>query len=276
MGMEIVSADAMQVYRGMDVGTAKPTAHDRAAVPHHMIDVATVGEPFDVARWMRGAEDAIVGAASRGVPCLVVGGTGFYLDALAHGLPTVPPADREVQAPLWDRVEREGVDALRRELARRAPADAERAGVNPRRVVRALEIVLRTGIPPAEFPRRPSAVRLRRFWCVPSMAALRPRIEARCVDMFARGWPDEAASFDAAQLVTARQAIGYADARKVAAGTTSLDDAIAQVTAATIRFAKRQRTWFRGHPAERVVDTLAEDAESTLRRWLTQEALDVT
>ena len=175
-GMEIVSADAMQVYRGLDVGTAKPGAADRARVRHHAIDLVPADAPFSVAAWVDAAETAIVQAHARGVPCLVVGGTGFYLHVLAHGLPTTPPADPDVQADIRARLERDGLDALEAELAAIAPEDARRAERNPRRLVRALEIVARTGRPPSAFDVRPPRVTVDRTWLVPSMAELEPRI----------------------------------------------------------------------------------------------------
>src|SRR5690554_4114523 len=143
--IEVVTADAMQVYQGMDIGTAKPTAAERALVPHHLLDLVTPAQPFSVAQWVAAAERAIADIRARGNLPLVVGGTGFYLRSLAQGLPLVPPADPAVQRQLWDRFVASGLEPLQQELARAAPQDAERAGQNPRRVVRALEILLRTG-----------------------------------------------------------------------------------------------------------------------------------
>src|SRR5690554_3167958 len=104
-GLHIVSADSMQVYTGMDVGTAKPAGYEREMVPHHLIDVVTPGEQFSVADYVRLAEDAIDQALEQGASVLVTGGTGFYLRALREGLPTLPPASPEAQAPLWLAVE---------------------------------------------------------------------------------------------------------------------------------------------------------------------------
>jgi len=267
-GMEIVSADAMQVYRGLDVGTAKPSPADRARVPHHAIDVVEPGAAFSVADWVPRAEAAILDAAARGVACLVVGGTGFYLHALAEGLPTTPAADAEAQAPLWARVEAEGVEPLATELAAAAPQDAARADRNPRRVVRALEVVRRTGRPPSAFPRRPPQVRVDRTWLLPSMAELDPRIEARARAMLAGGLVEEAAALDPASLATASQAIGYAEAAAVARGDLDREAAFDAIVAATRRYARRQRTWFRKHTAERRIARLATAAEPELAAWL--------
>src|SRR5690625_4829337 len=149
---EIVTADAMQVYRGMDIGTAKPTADEQALVPHHLIDLVEPNEPFSIADWLPLAEQTISDIASRGKTPIVVGGTGFYITALQRGLPTVPAADFRRQQPLWDIVEAGNLADLQAELRVSAPADADRAGNNPRRVVRAVEILRLTGRPPASFP----------------------------------------------------------------------------------------------------------------------------
>jgi tRNA dimethylallyltransferase len=267
-GMEIVSADAMQVYRGLDVGTAKPSPADRARVPHHLVDVVDPDAPFSVADWVPRAEAAILDAAARGTACLVVGGTGFYLHALAEGLPTTPAADADAQAPLWARVEAEGVGPLAAELAEAAPEDAARADRNPRRVVRALEVLHRTGRPPSAFPPRPPRVPVDRTWLLPPMAELDPRIEARARAMLAGGLVEEAAALDPASLATASQAIGYAEAAAVARGELDLDAARAAIVAATRRYARRQRTWFRKHAAERRIARLADAAEPDLAAWL--------
>jgi tRNA dimethylallyltransferase len=267
-GLEIVSADAMQVYRGLDVGTAKPSAADRARVPHHGIDLVDPDQAFSVADWIAAAEDAILGAHARGVACLVVGGTGFYLHALAEGLPTTPAADPAAQAPLWAQLEREGVEALEAEVAAVAPEDARRAQRNPRRLVRTLEVLRRTGRPPSSFPPRPPRVRVDRTWLLPEMAALEPRIEARAEAMLAGALIEEAAALDPAALATARQAIGYAEAAAVARGEMTREAARDAIVAATRRYARRQRTWFRKHAAERRLARLAEAAEPELIAWL--------
>jgi len=266
--LEIVSADAMQVYRGLDVGTAKPTPEERARVRHHLIDVVSPQQAFSVADWVVRAEAAIVDADARGVRCLVVGGTGFYLMALAEGLPTTPPADPGAQAPLWERLEREGVAALERDLAAAAPDDAVRAQRNPRRLVRSLEVLARTGRPPSAFPRRTPRVAVDRTWLVPTLAELDPRIEARALAMLDGGLIEEAAALDAASLATASQAIGYAEATAVARGELSRDEALAAIVTATRRYARRQRTWFRRHAAERRLASLAALAEPLLDAWL--------
>ncbi len=273
-GLEIVSADAMQVYRGLDVGTAKPTRDERAGVRHHLIDVVPPQQPFSVAAWVGLAETAIVEADAGGVRCLVVGGTGFYLMALSEGLPTTPPADPDAQAPFWERLEREGVAALEQELAAVAPQDADRAQRNPRRLVRSLEVLARTGRPPSAFPRRTPRVQADRTWLIPSMKELEPRIEARARSMLSGGLVEEAAALDRASLATASQAIGYAEAAAVARGEMDTDEALAAIVSATRRYARRQRTWFRRHAAERVVASLADPAEPVVDAWLASATSD--
>jgi len=267
-GFEIVSADAMQVYRGLDVGTAKPTLEERTRVLHHMIDVVPASSRFSVADWVVGAEDAILEAFRRGVTCLVVGGTGFYLDALARGLPTTPAADEAVQAVLYERLEQEGLDVLVASLEAKAPLDAMRAARNPRRVIRALEILERSGKPPSAFDLRPPRVSVQRVWLVPSMGALDPRIEARAKNMLAEGLVEEAAGLDSISLATASQAIGYREAAAVARGELSFDEAYRAIVMATRQYAKRQRTWFQGHEAEWMYPNLATEVQDALASWL--------
>lgn len=267
-GMEIVSADAMMVYRGLDVGTAKPTKVERAGVPHHMVDVADVAEGFSVHAWAEGAVRAVEAAAARGVSSLVVGGTGFYLSAFTSGLPAVPQADGEVQAALWRQLESDGLDALVDELASLAPEDAVRAARNPRKVVRALEVIRRTGRAPSAFGMTKLPVRAHACWLTPSMDALEPRIWRRTRRMFAAGWAQEAGGLDVAAMGTAKQALGYDAARAVFDGELSEEEAIERVAVATRRYAKRQLTWFAKQPADVRVSATGEDGEGAVARWL--------
>ncbi len=248
--IEVVSADAMQVYMGMDIGTAKPTREERSRVPHHLIDVVTPDRPFSVAAYVALAEDAIDEILARGKLPLVVGGTGFYIRSLTAGLATVPPADPKVQAPLWERFHREGLEPLLAELARASPEDAERAERNPRRVIRALEILHRTGRPPSAFAVRPPRFGYAKVALVPSVADLDARIEVRTRQMFAAGLVQEVEALVARypELPTALQAIGYKEVVRHLQGELSLDEAVAQVTLATRQYARRQRTWFKREP----------------------------
>ena len=249
-GLEIVSADALMVYRGLDIGTAKPSPDERLRVPHHLLDVAEPDETFSVVRYVRLAEGAIAATLERGRLPVVVGGTGFYIRALTEGLPTVPAADPEAQRPLWERLGREGLDALEADLYRLSPDDARRAQRNPRRLVRALEIWERAGRSPTSFPPSPPRYRYSKRRLEPGREALAARIEGRTAAMFAAGLVAEVrgllARFPA--TATAFQAIGYKEVRAALAGEYPLTDAPEAVTRATRRYARRQETWFRREP----------------------------
>ena len=276
LGLEIVSADAMQVYRGMDVGTAKPSPADRARVPHHLIDVVTPDQPFSVAAFVTRAETAIAEVLARGKLPWVVGGSGYYLRSLAAGLPTLPAADPELQAPLWARLEREGLASLVGELDAASSEDAARAQRNPRRVIRALEVLQRSGRPPSTFPRTAPAHRYAKLVLLPELAALRPRIEARVEAMFvAEGLVAEVQGLLGRypEQLTATQAIGYKEIVAYLQGHSTLEEAKVMVKRATIRYARRQGTWFRKEPGAARVAGLAPEVEGELWLWL-QRAID--
>lgn len=268
--LEILSADAMQVYSGMDVGTAKPTPEERDLVPHHLIDLASPAEPFSVADWVARAEKAIAVVLARGKLPLVVGGTGFYLRALSQGLPTVPAADPEAQKPIWRELEERGLDVLVNELERASPADAARSQRNPRRVVRALEVLRRTGRPASEFPFRAPRYRCSLAVLEPAMDELRPRIVRRCDDMFENGLAEEVASLleNYPRQLTALQAIGYKEVAEALAGRISLEEAKRLVLEGTVRYARRQLTWFRKQDADLREPCLAAEALPALNNWL--------
>ena len=190
--MEIVSADAFLVYRGLDIGTAKPTLQERARVPHHLIDVAEVQERYDVARYALGAQAAIADILERGRLPLVVGGTGFYLSALLGGLPLTPPSQPPLRAALEAELQSRGLDALLHEIERSSPAEAQRMERNPRRVLRALEVFRASGRWPGDFGHSAPAYRYRVVAYTLPDAELAARIPLRVADMFRRGWPAEA------------------------------------------------------------------------------------
>ncbi len=251
-GLELVSADAMMVYRGMDVGTAKPTLAERARVPHHLIDVAEPDEAFSVTRYVTLAEQAIEEILGRGSLPLVVGGTGFYIRALTGGLPTTPAPDAEVQRGLWERFEQRGLDALEAELYRRSPEDAARAQRNPRRVVRALEVWKRSGRSPTTFPLTLPRYRYSKRRLEPvevDVGGLEGAIRRRTDAMFQAGLVAEVEGLldHYPVATTALQAIGYKEVR-AALYNGSLADAPEAVARATLRYAKRQRTWFAKEP----------------------------
>jgi len=274
LDLEIVVADAMQVYRGMDIGTAKPSSEERQRVPHHLIDVVTPAEAFSVADYVRLAEEALRDILARGRLPLVVGGTGFYIRALAQGLPTAPPADPASQAPLWQAYQDHGLEPMVAELERASPADAARAQRNPRRVIRALEVLRRTGRPPSAFPRSAPAFRYDKVALLPTMEVLRPRVLGRTKRMFEAGLVDEVRTLLHAypEQTTALQAIGYKEVAAHLADRSSLDEAEMAVNIATLQYARRQRTWFRKEPEARHIPELGEDVEGELRTWLRQRA----
>ncbi|AKH15771.1 tRNA (adenosine(37)-N6)-dimethylallyltransferase MiaA [Deinococcus soli (ex Cha et al. 2016)] len=250
-GAEVISADAFTVYRGLDIGTAKPSAADLSRVPHHLIDVAEVTGAFDVARFVALAEAAIGDVLARGRTPLVVGGTGFYLQGLMQGLPLTPPSDPHVRAQVEADLEARGLDALLADIAATDPAEAARMERNPRRVVRAVEVHRRTGRFPGSFGRSEPAFRYAPLAFTRPAPDLEARMHARVTEMFARGWADEAAWLagqvepEARPRPTVWQALGYREALAVARGSLSVEDAAAQVTLATRQYAKRQLTFMR-------------------------------
>lgn len=264
--LEVVSADAMMVYRELDIGTAKPTLEERARVPHHLIDVAGPDERFSVARYVKLAEAAIAEVLARGKLPLVVGGTGFYIRALTQGLPTTPEADPEAQRPLWRRFEREGLAGLERDLYALSPDDAERAQRNPRRVIRALEVWQRSGRSPADFPLSTPRYRYSKRRLEPGPGTLERAISRRTEEMFAAGLVGEVESLLRRYpgATTALQAIGYKEVQDALSGNITVAAAQHAVTQATLRYAKRQRTWFHKEPGMQPLRA----AEAAA--WLTQ------
>ena len=252
LGAEIVSADSRQVYRHMDVGTAKPTAAERARVPHHGLDLVEPESEFDVSRFRDAAADAIAAMRARGRHVLVVGGTGLWVRVLLQGLCAAPPQAPALRTVLRSFAVREGVPSLHGWLARLDPPAAARIHPNDGvRVIRALEVALSSG-------RRLSAWQAEHAFAdapydelvvglalpVPELDA---RIAARVDAMVAAGFVAEVAAL-AARVppgAAAWRAVGYREMREHVAGRTTQADAVAATVRATRQFAKRQRTWFR-------------------------------
>ena len=250
---EIVSCDSLQVYRGLDVGSAKATSAERAEVPHHLLDVADPGEVFSAADYARLARAALDGVRGRGRLPIVAGGTGLYLRALLVGLFEGPPRDEALRRRLEALGDRFGDERLHRLLGRVDPAAAGRIGPRDRvRVVRALEVYRATGRPISEEQRR-GAEPLRGYRTLvvgldPGRAALRAAIEARTRQMLEQGLMDEVRgllSRGTDPLARPLQAIGYRQALSVLRGEMTVEDAERAIVTATLRFAKRQMTWFR-------------------------------
>jgi tRNA dimethylallyltransferase len=252
VGAHVVSADARQVYRGLDIGTAKPTTADRRRVVHHCLDLVEPSETFDVARWVAAADAGITAATRAGRPVVVVGGTGLYVRALLGGLCAAAPRRPDLRAALSTLAARTGERELYRWLARLDPAAAERIHPNDRvRIERALEVVLSTGVPLSRlqgahgFATRRYEARV--LVLAYDGAALDARIEARTDALIGAGWIDEVATL-AARLpddAPGWRTLGYRELRDHVRGAVALAVARAAVVQATRRFAKRQRTWWR-------------------------------
>ncbi len=257
-GAEIVSIDSMQVYRGMDIGTAKPTAEDRARVRHHMLDRVEPSERYDVRRYLGDLEPVLSDLRARGARALFVGGTGFYLKVLLHGIFEGPAVDLALRARIETRVRERGNEEEHRDLARADPRSAAR--IHPhdtKRLVRALEVLEQTGRPLSEWqrewgwhsegdapaPRSPVPI----VGLDASGPKLDCRIEARARGMLAAGLPEEAVRIRSTTGFgpTAVQALGYAEALGLHDDLITLEECTARIARKTRRFARRQRTWYR-------------------------------
>jgi len=253
LGGEAVSMDSMQVYRGMDIGTAKPTQAEQGGVVHHLLDVADPGTPFSVADYRDLADAAIAGIGARGRQTVLVGGTGLYLNALTLDMDFAQaPADADFRRQL----EGEDRELLHARLAQVDPQSARRLHVNDvRRVVRALEIHHLTGKPmsahTADFRATPRGPTLIAVGLTMERSLLHAHINARVFQMIQQGWLEEVIRLlDAGvpENSQAMQAIGYRELAPVVRGETKLEEAIPRIQLATRQYAKRQLTWFRRDP----------------------------
>lgn len=252
LGGEIVSVDSMQVYRGMDIGTAKPSPAERARAPHHLIDIVEVIQPFDAAQFVRLARVAVAGISARHRWAILCGGTGLYFKAFLEGLGEAPSADPPLRAEL----EATPLPLLLEELARRDPVSYERIDKkNLRRVVRALEVIRLTGKPFSALRapwRRPGTVPAEvaaAFVLNRPAADRRQRIERRVEEMFRGGLVAETARLLEAGLdrnPIAMQALGYRQVVEHLRGERPLAETVELVKARTRQFARRQVTWFKG------------------------------
>jgi tRNA dimethylallyltransferase len=248
-----VSADSRQVYRGLDVGTAKPTAAERARVPHHCLDLVEPDEPFDAARFRAAALAAVADVTARGRRVLVVGGTGLYVRALVHGLCAAPPRQPVLRRALEAIAAREGVPALHRRLVAVDPAAARRIHPNDAvRAVRALEVALASGRRLSDWQAAHGVAEPAFDALVIGLAVPTPVLDAciaaRVDDMLARGFVGEVrglATRGYADDAPVWRTLGYAELRAHLEARLTLDAAREAIVRATRRFAKRQRTWFR-------------------------------
>jgi tRNA dimethylallyltransferase len=253
LGGEIVNTDAMQVYRGMDIGTAKVPEDQRRGIPHHMLDLLEVTEPLTVAEFQGQARTAVADIRARGRTPVLVGGSALYTRAVLD-LFEFPGTDPDVRGELEAELEQLGAPTLHRRLAEVDPAAAAQIlPDNGRRIVRALEVVALTGRPfSATLPEHVYAdQRSVQIGVDIDRPTLDPRIEQRVREMFDAGLVDEVRRLLDVGLAdgrTARTAIGYREVAAYLAGETTLDQAIDATTAATRRFSRRQDSWYRKDP----------------------------
>ena len=250
---EVVSCDSMQIYRRMDIGTAKPTLEEMQGIPHHMIDVAEPDEDFSVSRYCEMATPIVDDIISRGKTAIIAGGTGLYMDSLIRGNDFAPTPATGHRERLEEKLNTVGLDAMLTELAAIDPEAAERAQKNPRRVIRALEVYYETGetitahnLRTQAIPPRYSPLRLGLDF--EPRQLLYDRIDLRVGIMLETGLEREIRDLLASGIsatCTAMQAIGYKEFLSAMDGGCTIEEAANQVRQSSRRYAKRQLTWFR-------------------------------
>ncbi len=279
-GGEIVSADSMQVYRGMDIGTAKPTPEERLRIPHHLLDCVNPDEPFHVSRYCELAREVVARLNRAQRPVFVVGGTGLYIRALLGGLIDGPGADESLRNRMKDEMQQLGIDTLYGRLRVRDPQAA--AQISPRdaiRIIRALEVLELTGRSIVDHQRehrfREQPYETLRIGLTLNREELQARIGARADRMIAEGFVQEvegllAAGYD--RSLKPMQALGYRHLAAYLAGEGGLEAAVGLIKRDTARYAKRQMTWF---AAEREITWLHpsdyDAAERRIGRFLDGE-----
>jgi tRNA dimethylallyltransferase len=286
IAMEVIGADSRQVYRGMDIGTGKPTAEERAAVPHHLVDVVDPDERYHAARFRAEALAAIAAVQGRGHLPVVVGGTGLYVRALLRGLIAAPPADPGLRATLEGFAVEHGAAALHVRLAAVAPDAARRLHPNDRvRVVRALEVhagvgaVTRdTGV--GDWSGSHGAWRLAMIGLGRARPALNTALAARARAMLARGMMDEVRRLleaDHEEGQPPMDGIGYRQLALAVRGRMTVEDALRLMIRDTTRYAKRQMTWFQREPEIRWLDVDeaggVEGTAEAVHKHITREGL---
>jgi tRNA dimethylallyltransferase len=265
-GGEIVSCDSVAVYRGMELGTAKPTVEERARLPHHLIDVADLDQPFTAGEYSRQARTALREIASRGHLPIVTGGTGLYLRALTDGLFAGPERQPELRARLGRSRIIHGETWLHRLLRRLDPASAARIHANDTpKLIRALEVCLTTRKPLSAVMARDPLIgfRLLRIGLNPPRASLYDRLNRRCAEMFANGLVEEARGLlERYGPVKALDSLGYRQALRVLRGSWSEEDALAAAQQGHRNYAKRQLTWFKREPEVHWLAAFGDEPES--------------
>ena len=258
LGGEVVSCDSMQVYRRMNIGTAKPTEEEKCGIPHHLIDAVEPDSPFSCAEYVVAAGEAVKGICTRGKLPILCGGTGLYLDRFLCGEMEETHADEDLRASLFAFAEEKGIEALHARLREVDPESAQAIHPNNvKRVIRALEIYEQTGIPKSEFDRRSQAVESPYDAVViglryPRREVLYDRINRRVDIMLEEGLLEETQKLLDEGVIdvnlTAAQAIGYKELLGYLDGRETLTEATENLKTATRRYAKRQLTWFGAKP----------------------------
>ena len=267
LGGEIVNADALQVYRGFDIGTDKPTSDVRRRVPHHLIDILDPDERFSAGEFARRARAALADIEGRRKVPIVVGGSGLYLRALLDGMSPIPPGEPAVEEELRRRLGTEGLPALLDELREADPATACRlAAGDTQRILRALLVARSTGRPLSEWiAERPFGIQplpAVKIGLTLPRAILYDRISGRVTTMVKRGWVEEVKTLldrGIEPSFPAFQAIGYRQILRHVQGEWSLESALEDTVKATCRYAKRQRTWFRKEAGVRWIPAIELD-----------------
>jgi tRNA dimethylallyltransferase len=269
LGAEIINADSMQLYRGMDIGTAKLSEPERAGITHHVLDIWDVRQTASVAEYQRLARQALKDIQDRNVPVVIVGGSGLYVRALLDDM-VFPGTDPQIRARLEAQAAQLGSAAMHERLAQVDPVAAIAIlPTNSRRIVRALEVVEMTGQSfTASLPVDPRPVHeATRIGLDLPRADLDARIDVRVDRMWDKGLVDEVQSLEAVGLregLTASRALGYAQVLAALAGQCSMQEAKEETARATRRFARRQDSWFRRDPHVRWIDAAAEPLEHAL------------
>ena len=263
---EIVSCDSVAVYRGMELGTAKPTCEERARVTHYLIDVAEPNQPYTAGAYMKAARAALHEIGTQGRLPIVTGGTGLYLRALTEGLFAGPARQESLRARLASKAQTRGSGWLHRILARLDPSSAQRIHANDApKLIRAIEVCLAARKPMSEVMARDplTGFRLLRIGLNPPRTELYERLNARCAAMFAAGLIEETRGLLARYgRIKALDSLGYRQAMGVLDGTLSLEAAVGAAQQGHRNYAKRQFTWFRREPDVHWLAHFGDEAET--------------
>ena len=282
LGGEVVSCDSMYIYKGMNIGTAKPTQEEMQGIPHHMIDVADPDEDFSVSRYCEMAAPIVDDIVSRGKTAIVAGGTGLYMDALIRGGDFAPVPATGHRQRLEALMEQQGLEVLTAQLAAIDPEALERSQNNPRRIIRALEVYFETGETITAHDRKTQSIpsRYDPLWLglnFTDRAELYRRINARVGIMLDMGLVEEIQSLLASGIpagCTAMQAIGYKEFVAALEGRCTIEEAADLVRQSSRRYAKRQLTWFRRNNAIHWITRTAGDSPEEILRQARQIILE--